>query len=163
MLPDLGQATFLGGINGRSLLLGGLVVCALGLVFGLAIYKQLKDMPVHRSMLEVSELIYETCKTYLQTQGTIPPDPVGVHRGRGGGVLRQAGDHDRLGHGRRGPRISAEPRRHHSGVQPDRHGRQLRGGLVRHPGEHLRQLPHGVREPRAASRTPATRSRSRRA
>jgi len=69
VLPDLGQATFLGGINGRSLLLWGLVVCALGLVFGLAIYKQLKNMPVHRSMLEVSELIYETCKTYLQTQG----------------------------------------------------------------------------------------------
>jgi K(+)-stimulated pyrophosphate-energized sodium pump len=69
VLPDLGQATFLGGINGRSLLLGGLVVCALGLAFGLAIYRQLKDMPVHRSMLEVSELIYETCKTYLQTQG----------------------------------------------------------------------------------------------
>src|SRR6185437_3725604 len=69
VLPDLGQATFLGGINGRTLLLAGLLVCALGLVFGLAIYKQLKSMPVHRSMLEVSELIYETCKTYLQTQG----------------------------------------------------------------------------------------------
>jgi K(+)-stimulated pyrophosphate-energized sodium pump len=69
VLPDLGHATFLGGINGRTLLLGGLLVCALGLAFGLAIYKQLKSMPVHRSMLEVSELIYETCKTYLQTQG----------------------------------------------------------------------------------------------
>jgi K(+)-stimulated pyrophosphate-energized sodium pump len=69
VLPDLGQATFLGGISGRSLLLGGLLVCALGLMFGLAIYRQLKNLPVHRSMLEVSELIYETCKTYLQTQG----------------------------------------------------------------------------------------------
>jgi K(+)-stimulated pyrophosphate-energized sodium pump len=69
VLPDLGTATFLGGIDGRTLLLGGLVVCALGLAFGLAIYNQLKNLPVHRSMLEVSELIYETCKTYLLTQG----------------------------------------------------------------------------------------------
>src|SRR5882724_453979 len=69
VLPDLGTATFLGGIDGRTLLLGGLVVCALGLAFGLAIYNQLKHMAVHRSMLEVSELIYETCKTYLLTQG----------------------------------------------------------------------------------------------
>ena len=69
VLPDLGQSTFLGGIDGRTLLLAGLIVCALGLAFGLVIYKQLQKMPVHRSMLEVSELIYETCKTYLQTQG----------------------------------------------------------------------------------------------
>jgi K(+)-stimulated pyrophosphate-energized sodium pump len=69
VLPDLGQATFLGGINGRTLLLVGLLVCALGLAFGLGIYNQLKNMAVHRSMREVSELIYETCKTYLQTQG----------------------------------------------------------------------------------------------
>ena len=69
VLPDLGQATFLGGIDGRTLLLAGLLVCALGLVFGMVTYRQLKDMPVHRSMLEVSELIYETCKTYLLTQG----------------------------------------------------------------------------------------------
>jgi K(+)-stimulated pyrophosphate-energized sodium pump len=69
VLPDLGQVTFLGGIDGRTLLLGGLLVCALGLAFGLAIYNQLKNMAVHRSMREVSELIYETCKTYLLTQG----------------------------------------------------------------------------------------------
>src|SRR5215212_8350713 len=48
VLPDLGQATFLGGINGRTLLLLGLIVCALGLAFGLSIYKQLQNMPVHR-------------------------------------------------------------------------------------------------------------------
>ena len=41
----------------------------LGLVFGLVIFTQLKNLPVHRSMLEISELIYETCKTYLITQG----------------------------------------------------------------------------------------------
>lgn len=55
--------------DGRSLLMIGLGVCVAGLVFGLVIYNQLKNMPVHKSMLEVSELIYETCKTYLITQG----------------------------------------------------------------------------------------------
>ena len=69
VLPDLGQATFLGGINGRALLLWGLAICALGLLFGLATYTQLRKLPVHRAMLEISELIYETCKTYLLTQG----------------------------------------------------------------------------------------------
>src|SRR3954471_4159328 len=64
VVPDLGNADFF-GFNGRTLLTLGLIVCALGLVFGLTIYKQLKNMPVHSSMLEVSELIYETCKTYL--------------------------------------------------------------------------------------------------
>jgi K(+)-stimulated pyrophosphate-energized sodium pump len=68
VLPDLGQVEFR-GINGRTLLMVGLGVCVLGLVFGMVIYSQLKNLPVHRSMLEVSELIYETCKTYLITQG----------------------------------------------------------------------------------------------
>src|SRR5436309_1360539 len=68
-LPDLNQATFLGGSGGRALLLWGLVICALGLLFGLAQYTQLKNLPVHRAMREISELIYETCKTYLLTQG----------------------------------------------------------------------------------------------
>src|SRR5213592_2365402 len=69
VLPDLNQATFLGGIGGRALLLWGLVICALGLLFGLAQYTQLRNLPVHRAMREISELIYETCKTYLLTQG----------------------------------------------------------------------------------------------
>src|SRR5262249_12740986 len=56
-------------MNGRTLLMGGLVVCALGLGFGLFVFTQLKNLPVHASMREVSELIYETCKTYLITQG----------------------------------------------------------------------------------------------
>ena len=68
MLPDLGSVSFQ-GVNGRTLLMGGLLVAVLGLVFGLVIYRNLKNMPVHRSMLEISELIYETCKTYLITQG----------------------------------------------------------------------------------------------
>ena len=69
IIPDLSQVSFLGGIHGRSLLMGGLVICALGLLFGLVFYSQLKRMEVHESMREVSELIYETCKTYLITQG----------------------------------------------------------------------------------------------
>src|SRR3989449_42564 len=69
VLPDLQGATFLGGISGAHLLLWGLLVCALGLLFGLLIYTQLKNLPVHQAMREVSELIYETCKTYLITQG----------------------------------------------------------------------------------------------
>ena len=68
MLPDLSQVEFR-GVNGRTLLMGGLLVCGLGLLFGLVTFTQLKNLPVHSSMLEVSELIYETCKTYLITQG----------------------------------------------------------------------------------------------
>jgi hypothetical protein len=70
VLPDLGQATFFGGTNGRSILMIGIVVSLLGLVFGLLIYTQLKNLPVHQSMLEISELIYETCKTYLLQQAS---------------------------------------------------------------------------------------------
>jgi K(+)-stimulated pyrophosphate-energized sodium pump len=69
IIPNLDSATFLGGIGGRSLLMVGLVVSALGFVFGLIIFTRLRNMPVHSSMREVSELIYETCKTYLATQG----------------------------------------------------------------------------------------------
>jgi K(+)-stimulated pyrophosphate-energized sodium pump len=68
VLPDLSSATFL-GMDGRSLLMLGLLVCFGGLAFGMAIFTQLKNMPVHRSMKDVSELIYATCKTYLATQG----------------------------------------------------------------------------------------------
>jgi K(+)-stimulated pyrophosphate-energized sodium pump len=69
VLPDLSQVTFFGGLDGHTLLLTGLLVCILGLVFGLAMYMNLKKLPVHRAMREISELIYETCKTYLITQG----------------------------------------------------------------------------------------------
>jgi K(+)-stimulated pyrophosphate-energized sodium pump len=68
IIPNLDSATFLGGIGGRSLLMVGLVVSALGFLFGLMIFTRLRNMPVHSSMREVSELIYETCKTYLATQ-----------------------------------------------------------------------------------------------
>ncbi|OWK41708.1 Pyrophosphate-energized proton pump [Fimbriiglobus ruber] len=70
ILPDLNKAKFLGNsIGGKDLLYVGLVVAACGLGFGLVVYSQLKNLPVHQSMLDVSELIYATCKTYLFTQG----------------------------------------------------------------------------------------------
>src|SRR5262247_67443 len=68
VLPDLSKVNFM-GVDGHSLLLIGLLVSFLGMVFGLIIYMQLKKLPVHRAMLEISEMIYETCKTYLITQG----------------------------------------------------------------------------------------------
>jgi K(+)-stimulated pyrophosphate-energized sodium pump len=69
VIPKLGDVQFLGGIGGDKLLMGGLLIGVLGLVFGMVGFTQLKKMPVHKSMLEVSELIYETCKTYVITQG----------------------------------------------------------------------------------------------
>ncbi|HQR67674.1 MAG TPA: sodium-translocating pyrophosphatase, partial [Thermoanaerobaculia bacterium] len=68
VLPDLGSVMFL-GMSGRTLLSFGILVCLFGLAFGLAKSVTLKNLPVHKSMLDVSELIYETCKTYLVTQG----------------------------------------------------------------------------------------------
>ncbi len=69
-LPDLSQVSFFNAaINGHNLLLIGILFCLFGLAFGMTIYMRLKNLPVHRSMREISELIYETCKTYLVTQG----------------------------------------------------------------------------------------------
>jgi K(+)-stimulated pyrophosphate-energized sodium pump len=67
-LPDLSSVPFW-NLNGHSLLMIGLIFCVGGLLFGLVIYNQLKNLPVHRTMRDISELIYETCKTYLVTQG----------------------------------------------------------------------------------------------
>jgi K(+)-stimulated pyrophosphate-energized sodium pump len=70
LLPDLSRVSFFNNsVDGHTLLLVGIGVCALGLLFGLWIYMQLKNLPVHSSMREISELIYTTCKTYLTTQG----------------------------------------------------------------------------------------------
>lgn len=69
-LPRVGSVMFLNGaISGFNLLVIGLGVGALGLIFGLWIYAQLKAMPVHKSMLDISELIYTTCKAYMIQQG----------------------------------------------------------------------------------------------
>src|SRR3989441_3446717 len=69
VVPDLSRVTFLNGISGPALLMSGLLIALLGMVFGLVIYQRLRNLPVHSSMREISELIYETCKTYLLTQG----------------------------------------------------------------------------------------------
>ncbi len=69
-LPDLSQVSFFNGaINGHRLLMIGILFCLFGYAFGMTIYMRLKNLPVHRAMREISELIYETCKTYLMTQG----------------------------------------------------------------------------------------------
>jgi len=67
-MPDLSSVSFL-GMPGHTLLAWGLLLCGAGLLFGLVIYSRLKALPVHASMREISDLIYETCKTYLITQG----------------------------------------------------------------------------------------------
>ena len=67
-LPDLNQGDFL-GMTGHQILLSGLVVCVLGLLFGLWTYTAVKNLPVHKSMADVSAIIYETCKAYLIQQG----------------------------------------------------------------------------------------------
>jgi len=69
VVPDLSKAVFLNGISGPTLLMSGLLIAILGMVFGLLICRKLRNLPVHSSMREISELIYETCKTYLLTQG----------------------------------------------------------------------------------------------
>src|ERR1700757_4457548 len=69
-LPRLDTVSFLNGaIDGHKLLLIGILFCLFGLGFGMTIFMRLKNLPVHRAMREISELIYETCKTYLVTQG----------------------------------------------------------------------------------------------
>ncbi|HQP34887.1 MAG TPA: sodium/proton-translocating pyrophosphatase, partial [Polyangiaceae bacterium] len=73
VLPDIATATFQwfggGTLDGRKMLTAGLVVCLAGMAFGLVIFNQLKNLPVHKSMREISELIYETCKAYMIQQG----------------------------------------------------------------------------------------------
>jgi K(+)-stimulated pyrophosphate-energized sodium pump len=115
ILPDLRSVSFANffGLNGHALLSIGLLFCAAGLLFGLVIFVQLKNSPVHRTMLEVSELIYETCKTYLITQGKFIMLLwvfIAVIISLYFGVL--AG---------------------HSAVQPGRYRGQLRRGVVRNP------------------------------
>src|SRR6266571_151431 len=68
-LPDLSHVKLLGGTDGHTLLLFGILFCLFGLAFALTLYIRFKNLPEHRSMREISELIYETCKTYLTTQG----------------------------------------------------------------------------------------------
>ena len=90
-----------------------------------------------RAMLEVSELIYETCKTYLIDAGQVHPGARGVHRRDHGVLLRLAGP------------VRIEPFRvvDHPCVFAHRHCRQLRRRVVRYSRQHVRELPRRVREP----------------
>ena len=148
VLPDLSSVLF-GGITGRSLLLAGLVVCALGLIFGLVIYRQLKRLPVHASMREISELIYETCKTYLVTQGKFILVLwlfIGTIMVVYFGWLRHM------------PAVKVATILAFSliGIAGC-----VRGRLVRDPGQHLRQLAHGLRRAARQALPLLRRSRSR--
>src|SRR5512147_678207 len=69
-LPDLTQVSFMGGsLGGLTILNLGLIICAIGMIFGWRQYIQTKNLPAHRSMLDVSNTIWDTCKTYLFQQG----------------------------------------------------------------------------------------------
>jgi K(+)-stimulated pyrophosphate-energized sodium pump len=71
IIPPLDAVRFngLGGISGAALMYAGLIICVIGAIFGLVQYQQTKALPVHKSMADVSNTIWETCKTYLFTQG----------------------------------------------------------------------------------------------
>ncbi len=150
VLPDFTSVQFL-GMTGWNLLALGLVVCALGLVFGLVIYQQLKNLPVHKSMLEISELIYETCKTYLVTQGKFILLLEVLHRRHHRRLLRRARS---TGRHRRG-RSSSSPSA--SSASP---------AATASPGSASASTPSPTRAPRSPSLarqavTRPTRSRSR--
>ena len=139
IIPDLSRVTFL-GIDGHSLLMSGLVVCVLGLLFGMVIYRRLKNLPVHSSMREISELIYETCKTYLQNQGKFIL-LLWVFIGLIAAVY----------FGMLAPTVEAVAEKYAGNAQPRWHRGQLWRCVVRHSCEHVRQFAHGVREsPREA-------------
>ena len=131
-LPDLNQGDFL-GLTGHQILLSGLVVCVLGLLFGAWTYSNVKNLPVHRSMAEISELIYETCKAYLVQQGKFLLI-LEVFIGAGDGRLLLA------------DRARGLQDRHRAALQPDRHRRQLRRGVVRHSNQHAREFTYRVCE-----------------
>jgi K(+)-stimulated pyrophosphate-energized sodium pump len=69
VLPELSMGQFPGDLSGTAILIAGIVICMLGILFGLVFFNQLRRLPVHVAMRDISELIYQTCKTYLVTQG----------------------------------------------------------------------------------------------
>ena len=89
-LPDLASVTFLGGTDGRTLLMAGMGVCALGMVFGLMIYMQLNRMPVHRAMLEISRAHLRDLQDVPDHADQVHPRPRGAHRRHHGRLLRRA-------------------------------------------------------------------------
>jgi len=71
ILPDLSKVSFtiFGGLSGLSIMYFGLIVCVIGLIFAMLQANHTKNLPAHKSMLEVSEIIWQTCKSYLAQQG----------------------------------------------------------------------------------------------
>jgi len=71
ILPPLDQVQFsaFGGISGLSIMYVGLFICIIGLIFAIIQYKQTNNLPAHKSMLNISSIIWETCKSYLTQQG----------------------------------------------------------------------------------------------
>ncbi len=68
VIPDLSSVNFF-NVDGYTLLFWGMAICIFGFIFGFAQFSAIRKLPVHKSMHDISELIYETCKTYLMTQG----------------------------------------------------------------------------------------------
>ena len=71
VLPDLSQVSFniFGGLSGLSIMYFGIFICFVGLIFSIIQANQTKNLPAHRAMLDVSEIIWQTCKSYLAQQG----------------------------------------------------------------------------------------------
>ncbi len=133
ILPDLGSVEVL-GMSGSRLLELGMIVAALGLVFGVVTLLQVKNLPTHKSMAEVSQIILGDLQNVPDHSGQVHHDAGGADRRDHHLVLRRSATHAG-DQGRRDPRL-----------QHRRHSGQLRRGLVRHPDQHLRQLAHGLRQ-----------------
>ena len=135
ILPDLKSVKFFGDkIDGASLLMWGLVICAFGIVFGIVQYSHIKKMKVHKAMLDISELIYGTCKTYLLTQGkfiVVLWALVAVIMWVYFHILRENAER----HGGYNPRM-----------QFDRYRRQLHCCVVRNENQYLCKFTLGLRE-----------------
>ncbi len=71
VLPNFSATFNVGGtpIAGTTILWAGMFIALLGCMFGLYEFMRVKKLPAHKSLLDISELIYETCKTYMITQG----------------------------------------------------------------------------------------------
>ena len=86
-VPDLSTVPLIFNLNGRLLLMLGIIICAFGAFFGIFQYGQIKKMPVHKSMKDISELIYTTCKAYLIQQGKFLLILEAPYRGSHGGLF----------------------------------------------------------------------------
>ena len=142
-IPDLTQVKFdgLGGVSGLALMYFGIGMCAIGAIFGLVQYKQTKALPVHKSMGNVSNIIWETCKTYLLQQGKFLVILWVLIAACMRLLLRRACSDEQRRRRRRDPAL----------LDPG-HPRLLRRGLVRHPHQHARQLAARPSPPSRATR-----------